>query len=99
MEIYRRYGGQRVAHTLSKAELHEAYLEQQHIYDVDDIRNGLDTDHEYYAEKYGISEKPVTNNEIEEMARLLRHFLDSEADSTWSVCVQDAITKILKKRG
>lgn len=99
MRIYRRYDGRKVSHTLSRTELRKAYEEQQHIYDVDDIRNALDTNREYYAEKYGIAENPVTDNEVERMARLLRDSLDSGDISCWSVCVQDAIEEILKERG
>lgn len=98
MRIYRQYNGRRVAYTLSKEELRKAYSEQQHIYDTDDIKNGLATDHEYYSEKYGISKRPVTKAEIEKMTQALRRNLDRNADSIWSTCVQDAIEEILKQR-
>lgn len=98
MKIYRRYGEKRVSHTLSRAELRKAYEEQQHIYDIGDIKNELDSNREQYVDEYGIDEKPVTENEVEEMAKFLRHLLNNEADSCWSVCVQDAVKKILSER-
>ena len=99
MKIYRKYNGKRVSHMLSRTELRKAYEEQQHIYDVDDIKNELDSNRDWYTDEYGIDEKPVTENEIEEMAKFLRHLLNNEADSCWSVCVQDAVNKILSERG
>lgn len=98
MRIYRQNNGRRVAYTLSRVELSKAYDEQQHIYDVGDIKNDLETDSEYYAEKYGLDKKPVTNTEIEQMALRLRRYLDSDADNTWSVCVRDAIEHTLVER-
>lgn len=99
MTIYRMYKGKSFSHTLSRTELRKAYEEQQRIYDVSDIRNGINLERDFYEEKYGITKKPVRKNEIEEMARLLRCYLDNDADSTWSVCVQSAITEVLNKRG
>ncbi len=99
MKIYRRHNGQRVSYTLSRTELRKAYLEQQQIYDVGDIKNELDSNSNYYNVKFGLAEKPVRKNEIEEMTRLLRYNFYDSADSIWSICVRDAVKKILSERG
>lgn len=98
MKIYRSYNGKKLAYTLSRAEMRKAYAEQQHLYDVEDIKNGIELEYEWYLDKFSIDEKPITEAEIEEMADKLRSFIDADVDSPWSACVRDAIKSILEKR-
>lgn len=98
MEISINHNGENILYTLSGDELIKAYTEQQHIYDMSDIANELGSNRDEYIEKYGIDERPVTGDEIELMALKLRYYLDYDADSTWPVCVRDAITAILEER-
>ena len=87
-----------IEYELTVQELRAAYCEQQHIYDVEDIKNELDSNYDRYMNEYGIDEKPVTEKEVEKMAKFLRHLRNNEVDSCWSYCVQDAVKKILSER-
>lgn len=98
MKIYRQNNGKRFSYTLSRAELRKAYDEQQHLYDIEDVKNELDCDRDKYVDEYGIDKRPVSKDEIEQMALKLRYYLDVDADSAWSVCVRDAVAKILSER-
>lgn len=79
---------------LTSEELRQAYEKQEHIYDLQDIEEELDT----FSEEYGLDEMPVTDTELEDMATDLRRRLDENADAIWSICRSEAIEKILKDR-
>lgn len=83
---------------LGPSELLEAYWKQQNIYDIEDMENELDGNSEWYAEKFGTDKAPVTKEELEQMAGVLRKLLDDDADATWSSCRERAADEILKKR-
>lgn len=83
---------------LGPSELLEAYWKQQNIYDTEDMENELDGNSEWYAEKFGTDKAPVTKEELEQMAGVLRKLLDSDADATWSSCRERAADEILNKR-
>lgn len=84
---------------LGPSELLEAYWKQQNIYDTEDMENELDGNSEWYAEKFGTDKAaPVTKEELEQMAGVLRKLLDSDADATWSSCRERAAEEILNKR-
>ena len=79
---------------LTSEELRQAYEKHEHIYDLQDIEEELDT----FSEEYGLDEMPVTDTELEDMATDLRRRLDENADAIWSICRSEAIEKILKDR-
>lgn len=83
---------------LSSEELMKAYEMQQHQYDVSDIVNELDAAEEDYIEKFDINERPVTDEEVEQMAKELRKILDENADAVWSTARHEAVTAVLKTR-
>lgn len=83
---------------LSSEELEKAYEAQRHKYDVSDIVNELDAADEDYIEKFDIDERPVTDEEIEQMAKELRKILDYDADAVWSTARYEAVTSVLKAR-
>lgn len=83
---------------LGPSELLEAYWKQQNIYDISDMEQELDINQEWYAEKFDTGTTPVTKEEIKDMAGHLRKMLDADADSTWSICCQQAATYVLSKR-
>lgn len=83
---------------LTPEELRHAYVQQQHEYDKSDMENELDSNSEWYAEKFGTDKDPVTKEELEQMAGVLRKLLDGDADATWSSCRERAADEILNKR-
>lgn len=83
---------------LSSEELTKAHEAQQHKYDVSDIVNELDAAEEDYIEKFDIDEKPVTYEEVEQMAKELRKILNKNADAVWSTARYEAVTSVLKAR-
>lgn len=83
---------------LTPKERRQAYEEQQHIFDLDDIENELSVFMENYVEDYGIDENPVTPAEKEQMARELRRILENDPDCSESQCRSDAVTSVLKNR-
>lgn len=83
---------------LTPEEMRHAYEEQQHIYDLDDVKNELDTMVEYYAAKFGINEKPVTSEEKEQMARELRRLLNNNIGRSEAQYRCEAVKSVLRKR-
>lgn len=86
------------ADALTATELREAYEKQQHIYDTQDIESELEDLSEDIVKKYRLNDEPVTDAELDEMAKAMRRRLDNNADSPWSVCKSEAITEILERR-
>lgn len=83
---------------LTPDELKVAYIEQQHEYDVQNIRNELDCQSEYYDEHFGIGNCPVTDDEVEDMVCRLQKLLDEDPAGNWSGCVEAAVTTVLSDR-
>lgn len=83
---------------LTSTELVRAYEKQQHIYDRSDIENELDVGSDCYIDEFGVDEEPVTEDEIERMAKALRDLLDRDADATWSSCCSQAVVEVLSRR-
>lgn len=94
--LYPSAGGK--VDSLTATELREAYEKQQHIYDTQDIESELEDLSEDIVKKYRLNDEPVTDVELDEMAKELRRRQDNNADSPWSVCKLEAITEILKRR-
>ncbi len=98
MVITRTINGVEHKITLTHTELRKAFEEQQHLYDIDDIGNELDTSCEYYTEKYNLDKRPVSQQEKVRMAKRLRDLLDDDADASWSACRSQAVADILRER-
>lgn len=84
--------------SLTPEELTKAYKKKEHLWDVEDIENELGLSEEEYIEKFGINERPVTQEEKEDMAYRLRKMLDRDADAAWSFCRKTAVTEVLMER-
>lgn len=83
---------------LTLEELTKAYKKKEHLWDVEDIENELESSEEEYIEKFGIDENPVTQEEKEDMAYRLRKLLDKDADAAWSYCRKAAVVEVLSER-
>lgn len=84
---------------LTDEQLYKAHILQEEKFDEQDIRNELEESEDHYISLgYHIDRKPVTDEEIGDMAAELRRLLDNDADSRWSFCVEQAITTILDRR-
>lgn len=83
---------------LSPEELRDSYQIQQYNYDVLDIHNELDTNAEYYIEKFAIDKYPVSEKEVNDMASELRSILDMNADACWTTAKTEAVQIILEQR-
>lgn len=83
---------------LSSDELYKAYEIQEHSFDIMDIENELEESEEHYVEKFGIDERPVTDEELERMAKEFRKTLDDSVEADWSTARYEAVTSVLKAR-
>lgn len=83
---------------LTSEELIKAYRKKEHMWDLEDIENGLELNAEEYIELFNIDKNPVTDVEKEDMACLLRRLLDKDADLQWSYCRDEAIKEVLLGR-
>ena len=83
---------------LDQFELLKAYWKLQGQYDIADMELELGCNADYYAETFGTDETPVTQDELEQMAKILRKLLDSDADAAWSSCRSCAAETVLKRR-
>lgn len=101
MTIKRNINGTEVEIELTPMELAQAYMEEQHNYDVEDIRNvfdgyeadfGEDVDAEL-VEYYG---KTLAELEalVEDMAKAYRRALDNSEE--WAYCRDAAIEWVLR---
>lgn len=80
---------------LTPEEMRHAYVLQQHEYDKVDIENELDLARDDYIEDYGIDRRPVTDEEIDRMAFVLRRILEKDADACWSSARAEAVKTVL----
>lgn len=83
---------------LSSDELYKAYEIQEHSFDIMDIENELEESEEHYVEKFGIDERPVTDEELERMAKEFRKTLDDSVEADWNTARTDAVTNVLQAR-
>lgn len=83
---------------LSSDELYKAYEIQEHSFDIMDIENELEESEEHYVEKFGIDERPVTDEELERMAKEFRKTLDDSVEADWNTARYEAVTSVLKAR-
>lgn len=83
---------------LTSDELYKAYEMQEHSFDIADIENELEESEEHYVKKFGIDERPVTDEELERMAKEFRKTLDDSVEADWHTARTDAVTNVLKAR-
>lgn len=83
---------------LTPEELRHAYELQQHEYDKSDIQNELELAADDYNEEFHIDEKPVSDEELEQMAFELRKLLDKDVDAVWTHCREEAVVAVLRRR-
>ena len=85
MKIKRIINDKIVEIELTSTELHEAYFEQEHYYDMEDVKSAL--------EEAGCE---FTENQISEAAYLARKWMDGNdviADCRWN-CIDEAIEEV-----
>ena len=90
MKIIREVNGQQMEFELTDHELWEAYREQEHLFDMEDVCAWLD-DMEDDA-------PGLTDDQIEEAATLARNWMDGNdhmAECRWD-CINDAIREVLE---
>lgn len=83
---------------LTRAELYEAYFEQQHIFDVEDVAEILseyenNDDEEIFEKEYGMTIEDVWDN-MDAVANLKRSFVDGGLN--WRDAVEHALRSVLK---
>ena len=89
MKIKRTVGNKEMEFELTGAELYDAYQEEQHIFDKDDILNWIwDCDDEYFAEQ-GVTKKAMEDFS-DAMADEMRRYID-KYDNTWGYARDEAI--------
>lgn len=83
---------------LTPEELRKAYEIQQHNFDIADINDELDTAHNDYVEQFGIDKKPVTADELDDMACKLCKMLNNDECGVIADTVAIAIANVLRER-
>lgn len=83
---------------LTPDELRQAYYKQEHLFDIDNILNELDIANEDYSEKFKIDRFPVTDEELERMAKKFRKKLDFDCNADFEYAVQSSISDVLCQR-
>ena len=93
MTITRWINGVKVKIELTKTELYDAYKEQQHIFDMDDVRHYWE-----YDEMDEDGRTRLTDEQISDIADISREFQNESdviLDRIWN-CVDEAIGKYAK---
>lgn len=98
MDIIRSGCGVHLEIHLTAEELRQAYLEQQHLYDVEDVRCELDCSGDWYADKYDIDIETITLEEIEQIAKIFRDKLNDSVEADWHNSLTESVEEVLKKR-
>lgn len=98
MKIERIINGHRVEIELTPQEMYDAYFEQEHNFDMEDVRSMLDEDHWYYTDEAGDPAWPeMTDEQISDAASLAREWMDGNdhmAECRWD-CISDAMKEVL----
>ena len=96
MTITRNINGVNVGIELTETELYDAYKEQEHIYDMEDVRQYWE-----YPDMDKDGRTRLTDEQISEIAYLSREYqnnADSIMDTLWE-CVDDAIKDYARENG
>lgn len=103
MKITRHINGEKFDFELSLGELRDAYFEQEHNYDLEDIKAVIpttDSDPDNWVEfieEYGIVPCTVSEDEMEDMATELRRNIDKH-NMEFSNARDNAIRTVIAKR-
>jgi hypothetical protein len=97
MKIQRSINGMKFNIQLLPDELIEAFFEQQHIFDIEDVvEMGEEFDNEELIEMYGSDYQTILNNK-EEIANKMRKFIDNFG-LNWSEARDDAVRDVIKRK-
>lgn len=93
MTIKREVNGKMMEFELTYNEMCNAYFEQEHVFDMEDVRAYYDYDDETSGDR-----RRLTEEHAEEVATLAREWMDENdgiAETRWN-CIDDAIKEVLK---
>lgn len=85
------------ADTLTPEQLYAAWRKQQDNYEEEDIINELDNNGDWYAEKYGIDEQPITDEEFADIVDVFSQLWNSE-DYRYTEAREAAVIRVLARR-
>ena len=90
MTITREIDGKTFTFKLSRTELWEAFIEEQHICDIEDVHSEIFDTHgaEDFKDYFGITQEQAEKH-IEEIAGMKRKYQDGGEDWIWAA--RDAI--------
>ena len=92
MKIERIINGETVTIELTESEMWDAYREQEHIFDMEDVRSWFDEmDDDSLPES-------LTDEQVDDAACWAREWIDDNdhiAECRWD-CINDAIKEVLK---
>ncbi len=94
MKIVRIVGGVKMEFILSDNELYNAYEEQQHLFDLEDVKGYFDGySEEDCKREYGLSSSEVEDR-LDEIAYEMRRNID-KYDMDWYYAREAAISELL----
>ena len=97
MTIKREIGGQFAEIELTSHELHQAYIEQEHIFDRNDVENYFeDYEDSDFETEYGCS-RAEAMEKLDEIACEMRRNID-KYNMKWYDAREEAIAEKLQKR-
>ena len=82
---------------LTPRQLRAAWESQQKIYEEEDIECELENNADWYAEKYGTDEQPITDEEFADMVMIFDELWNSE-DYRYSEAREAAVLRVLQRR-
>ena len=99
MTINRIINGKQIEIKLTETEMWDAYQEQEHEFDKDDVRHMLEEYEWYWTDENGESNPPtLTEKQIDDAACWAREWLDENdliAEVRWNF-IHDAVEEALK---
>lgn len=96
MKIKRKIDGMEYEFELTNRELYDVYFEQQHEFDVLDVKDVFDCmEEDDFQQTYGVTEKEAYKS-VEEIASRMRMNID-KYDLCWQDARDDAIFYVLTK--
>ena len=97
MKIQRSINGMKFNIQLLPDELVEAFYEQQHNFDIEDVvEMGEEFDNEELIEMYGCDYQMILNNK-EEIANRMRKYINNFG-LNWSEARDDAVREVINKK-
>jgi hypothetical protein len=97
MKIQRSINGMKFNIQLLPDELVEAFYEQQHNFDIEDVvEMGEEFDNEELIEMYGCDYQTILNNK-EEIANKMRKLINNFGIN-WSEARDDAVREVINKK-